>query len=298
MVRITGTTKLAGVIGWPLEHSLSPAMHNAVYEELGLDWAYVPLAIADEIGLRRVVAAIRELPFVGFNVTMPYKTAMLELCDEVATAATMAGAVNTVQVVDGRLIGYNTDGRGMLESLADGAAFEPEGKRIVLLGAGGAAGAALVAFILGKAASVCVVSRDLGRAEELVSRVAPQLRGAAACYTTFDGAEEFVRGADLIVNATPIGMKPGDPNPLPPQWLRSDQVVLDMVYGGVRPTALLTDAQALGASAIDGLGMLVGQGAIAVDIWNPDHERRTPRATMRRAAEVELERRMRAGGVR
>jgi len=298
MVRITGTTKLAGVIGWPIEHSLSPAMHNAVYEELGLDWAYVPLAIHDEIGLRRVVAAIRELPFVGFNVTMPYKTAVLELCDEVATAASMAGAVNTVQVVDGRLIGYNTDGRGMLESLADGAGFTPEGKRVVLLGAGGAAGAALVAFLLGKAASVCVVSRDAGRAQDLVTRVAPQLKGAETSFATFDDAEDRIRDADLIVNATPIGMKAGDPNPVPVQWMSSNQVVLDMVYGGARPTALLTEARAIGASAIDGLGMLVGQGAIAVDIWNPDHERRTPRATMRRAAEVELERRVREGGAR
>ena len=106
MTAINGRTRLAGVIGWPLDHTLSPAMHNAVYEELHLDWVYVPLAVADEVGLRRLLAAVRELPFVGLNVTMPYKTAVLELCDEVATAASMAGAVNTIQVApDGRLIG-------------------------------------------------------------------------------------------------------------------------------------------------------------------------------------------------
>jgi shikimate dehydrogenase len=298
MVRITGTTKLAGIIGWPIEHSLSPVMHNAVYDELGLDWAYVPLAVEDEIGLRRVAAAIRALPFVGFNVTMPYKKAVLELCDEVATAASMAGAVNTVQVVDGRLVGYNTDGRGMLESLSEDAGFSPEGKRVVLLGSGGAAGAALVAFILGKSANVCVVSRDRTRAEDLVSRVAPQLKDADVCCLTFETAEESVRAADLVVNATPVGMRPGDESPVPGSWLSSRQVVLDMVYGGVGPTRLLTEARDAGAVALDGLGMLVGQGAIAVDIWNPDHERRTPRATMRRAAEVELERRARAGSAR
>ena len=297
MVRITGTTKLAGVIGWPIEHSLSPVMHNAVYEELGLDWAYIPLAIDDEIGLRRVAAAIRALPFVGFNVTMPYKAAVLELCDEVATAARMAGAVNTVQVVDGRLIGYNTDGRGMLESLSEDAGFSPEGRRVVVLGTGGAAGAALVAFILGKAASICVVGRDRSRAEDLVSRVAPHMNATDTCCLTFATAEESVRAADLVVNATPVGMNPADPSPVPASWLSSGQVVLDMVYGGIGgPTALLADARDAGAVALDGLGMLVAQGAIAVDIWNPDHERRTPRATMRRAAEVELERRERAGG--
>jgi shikimate dehydrogenase len=298
MVRITGTTKLAGVIGWPIEHSLSPAMHNAAYEELGLDWVYVPLAIGDEIGLRRVVAAIRSLPFVGFNVTMPYKIEMLDLCDEVATAAQMAGAVNTVQVVDGRLVGYNTDGRGMLESLVDGAGFAPEGKRVVLLGCGGAAGAALVAFILGKAASVTVVSRDLTRARELVTRVESHMKTVEATCTTFEGAEQAVRDADLIVNATPVGMRAGDGSPVSAEWLSPGQVVLDMVYGGAGPTQLVADARAAGAVALDGLGMLVGQGAIAVDIWNPDHERRTPRATMRRAAEVELERRIRDGGPR
>ena len=298
MVRITGTTKLAGVIGWPLEHSLSPAMHNAAYEELGLDWAYVPLAIGDEIGLRRVVAAIRSLPFVGFNITMPYKADMLELCDEVATAAAMAGAINTVQVVDGRLIGYNTDGRGMLESLSEDAGFSPEGKRVVLLGAGGAAGAALVAFVLGKAANVCVVSRDLSRSDEMTGRISQHLKATDVRSETFETAEECVRAADLVVNATPVGMQPGDPSPIPGDWLTSRQVVLDMVYGGAGPSTLVTEAQAVGAVALDGLGMLVGQGALSVDIWNPDHERRTPRATMRRAAEVELERRAREGGMR
>lgn len=295
MVRITGTTQLAGVIGWPIEHSLSPAMHNAVYEELGLDWAYVPLPVADEIGLRRVVAAIRALPFVGFNVTMPYKAEVLELCDEVATAASMAGAVNTVHCVDGRLVGYNTDGRGLLESLHDDAGFSPEGKRVVVLGAGGAAGAAIVALICGRAAGVDVVSRDLVRAEKIVARVTPHLKSAEADAFTFDDAEQVVRDADLIVNATSLGMRAGDPSPIPASWIRGEQVVLDMVYGSEAPTALLTDARAAGAVALDGLGMLVGQGATAVDIWNEGRDGRTPRETMRRAAEAELARRISGG---
>lgn len=298
MVRITGTTQLAGVIGWPVEHSLSPAMHNAVYEELGLDWAYIPLSVADEIGLRRVVAAIRALPFVGFNVTMPYKVHVLELCDEVATAASMAGAVNTVHCADGRLVGYNTDGRGLLESLSDDAGFSPEGKHVAVLGAGGAGGAAIVAFILGRAASVDVVSRDLVRAEEVVARVAPHLKATRANALTFDDAEQAVRGADLVVNATPLGMRAGDPSPIPASWLHAEQVVFDMVYGREAPTTLLADARRAGATGLDGLGMLVRQGATAVDIWNQDREGRTPRETMRNAAEAELARRVAAGGTR
>ncbi len=298
MVRITGTTQLAGVLGWPIEHSLSPAMHNAVYEELGLDWAYVPLPVADEIGLRRVVAAIRALPFVGFNVTMPYKSIVLELCDEVAMAARMAGAVNTVHCVEGRLVGYNTDGRGMLESLSEDAGFSPEGKRVVILGAGGAAGAAIVAFILARAESVEIVSRDVTRAEEVIERVEPHLQATEAATFTFDDAEQSVRDADLIVNATPVGMCVGDVSPIPAGWIHSEQVVLDMVYGGEGPTALLTEARAAGAVALDGLGMLVGQGATAVDIWNQEREHKTPRDVMRRAAEAELARRASGGGAR
>jgi len=296
MVRITGSTQLAAVIGWPIEHSLSPAMHNAVYDELGLDWVYVPLAVPDEIALRRVLAAIRTLPFVGFNVTMPYKAAVLELCDEVATAAKMAGAVNTVHCTGGRLVGYNTDGRGLLESLADDAGFSPEGKRVALLGAGGAAGAAIVALVLGRAACVDVVARDSMRGESLFSRIEPFLKNTEVNVRTFENAQTAVREADLIVNATPMGMRVGDPSPIPASWMHSGQIVLDMVYGAGASTALLADANAAGAVGMDGLGMLVGQGATAIDIWNQDKDAPTPRTTMRKAAEAELARRVRAGG--
>jgi shikimate dehydrogenase len=288
MTGISGSTRLAGVIGWPLEHSLSPAMHNAVYRELGLDWVYVPLAVRDEIGLRRLVAAIRSLPFVGFNITMPHKAAMIDLCDEVATAASMAGAVNAVQCsADGRLIGYNTDGRGMLESLASDANLDPAGKRVVLLGAGGAAGGALVSLILAKCAAITVVNRSLENAEELLDRMASRLSSIEANALTTGEAESEIAQADLVVNATPLGMRTGDPSPVPVEWLRKGQVVLDMVYGTPAPTALVTGARSAGATALDGLGMLVAQGATSVDIWN-ESQLRTPRDVMRRAAEEQL----------
>jgi len=289
MARINGSTQLAGVIGWPLSHSLSPAMHNAVYRELGLDWVYVPLAVSDEVGLRRLVAAIRSLQFVGFNVTMPYKAAMLELCDEVATAAEMAGAVNTVHCVDGKLIGYNTDGRGMLEALQRDAAFDPAGKSVVILGAGGAAGGAFVALILARAARITLVNRDLARAEELVDRMGSHSAGIALDALTYSEAETAVRQADLVINATSVGMRPDDPCPVPAQWLSAEQVVLDMVYGQLQPTALVGCGQAVGATTLDGLGMLVCQGATAVDIWNHGSQERTPREVMRDAAQRELQ---------
>jgi shikimate dehydrogenase len=289
MMSINGKTRLAGVIGWPLDHTLSPAMHNAVYQELGLDWVYVPLAVEDEVGLRRLIAAVRSLPFVGLNVTMPYKAAVLELCDEVATAASMAGAVNTIQVdPDGRLIGYNTDGRGMLESLATDANFNPAGKRVVLLGAGGASAAAFVALILAKCAAITVVNRNPERAEELVDRMAPRAAGIELRASAPFDAEDSVRGADLIINSTPVGMQSGSGSPTQVEWIKEGQVVLDMVYGTAAPTELVAGARAAGATALDGLGMLVAQGATAVDIWNADAQLRTPRDVMRRAALEQL----------
>ncbi len=289
MTRIQGTTRLAGVIGWPLDHSLSPAMHNAVYQELGLDWVYVPLAVQDEGGLRSLVTAIRSLPFVGFNITMPYKEEILELCDEVAMAASMAGAVNTVHCTsDGRLIGYNTDGRGLLESLSTDASFDPSGKSVVLLGAGGAAAGAFVALILAKCARITVVNRSLERAEELLDRMAPRAGGIDLDAVTQEEAEDVVGAADLVINATPVGMNPEAESPVPVEWLTEGQVVLDMVYGTAVPTRLVTGGREAGAHVLDGLGMLVAQGATAVDIWNADAQVRTPRETMRAAAQREL----------
>ena len=299
MVRIEGTTRLAGVIGWPLDHSLSPAVHNAAYEALGLDWAYVPLAVPDEIGFRRVLAAARSLPsLVGFNVTMPYKAAALEICDDVAMAARMAGAVNTIHCANGELVGYNTDSRGMLESLKDDAGFDAAGKNAVIIGAGGAAGGAFVGLVLAKCSSVTVVNRHPERGEELVSRMAPYLNATHAEALPTSGLEGAVRSADLVVNATPLGMAPDDPSPLDTTWLRQGQTVLDLVYGRPAPTALVAGARQAGAVAIDGLGMLICQAATAIDIWKEDSQVSAPRDVMRAAAEERLrERARKAGGV-
>jgi shikimate dehydrogenase len=288
MHEISGSTRLAGVTGSPLAHSLSPAMHNAAYEHLGLDWAYVPLRVDDEVGLGRLVEAVRALDFVGFNVTMPYKRVMLELCDEVAMAAQMAGAVNTVHRTGGKLVGYNTDGRGLLEALELEAGFVPADKDVVVLGAGGAAGAAVVAFILGKAASVTVVGRDVTRLEDLVERTEPYAGAVRTRACLLAEAESVVRSADLVINATPVGMRAGEESPVPAEWVGRGHVVYDMVYGTPAPTALVRQAREVGAVALDGLGMLVCQGATAVDIWNEGSGVRAPRDVMRAAAEQAL----------
>ncbi len=279
---------MAGVIGHPLDHTLSPAMHNAVYEALELDWVYVPLHVEDEVDLRRVLDAIRVLPFVGFNVTMPFKQAMLSLCDEVAMLAQMAGAVNTVVCTDGQLIGYNTDGRGLVEALAEETGFSPEGRKVTILGAGGAAGAAAVGFVLGKADTITIVNRSVGRGRELADRLSPHARNTRIDVVALESAENVVRDSHLVVNATPLGMAPDDPSPVNSAWLGPDQVVCDMIYRATS-TPLMEAAHTVGAKAVSGLGMLVHQGALAVDIWSESAQVRTPRDVMRRAAEAALD---------
>lgn len=289
MRSISGVTRLAGIIGHPLEHTLSPAMHNAAYEVMGVDCVYVPLHVVDECDLLVVLAAVRSLPFVGVNVTMPYKETVLCLCDEVAETATLAGAVNTIQCHDGRLIGYNTDGRGLVEALAADAGFDPSGRNVVLLGAGGAAAAALISLALAHANGITVLNRDEGRARALVDRVSGQLAGAELSSGSLtDDAELAVREADLVVNATPLGMHAGDPSPVPASWLRRGQVVADMVYGPLT-TSLVSAAQEAGAVALDGLGMLVCQGATAIEIWHAEAGVQAPRDVMRAAAAAMLE---------
>lgn len=293
---INGYTRPTAVIGWPIAHTLSPAMHNAAYAALGLNWVCLPLAVPDQRALLAFVEAARRLPFVGFNVTMPYKQAMAELCDEVATLAQMAGAVNTVHCVDGQLMGYNTDGRGLLESLADDAGFDPCGTSVAIVGAGGAAGAAVTALILAKAGRLSLINRDVNRAEGLLERIGDRMRSLPAEVLPLDAsAAAAIRDADLVINATPVGMGADDPSPIPAAWLREGQVVLDMVYR-VGTTALVSEATAAGAKAINGLGMLAAQGALAVDIWaGADRGQiRAPRDVMRAAAEAGL---AKAGGM-
>ena len=282
---IDAKTRLAGLIGWPLDHTLSPAMHNAAYAVMNLNLVYLPLPVREGQDLVRVTNALRALPFVGFNVTMPYKRVMMNMCDEVATAAQLAGAVNTVHIVDGRLIGYNTDGRGLMESLKDEAGLEPAGKRAVILGTGGAAGAALVGMMLERAGHVTLVGRRVEVAEDMIENLSDRLRETGADAVRFGpDSRAAVEAADVIVNATPLGMDPRDDLPVPQEWLRPGQIVADMVY---RPavTPLMAAAKARGARTVGGLGMLVAQGAIAIEIWNQGVQTRAPRDVMRAAAE-------------
>ncbi len=209
---LSGETRLLGVIGHPIAHSLSPRMHNASFAATGLDYIYLPLDVRPET-LATAVAGLGALGFRGFNVTMPHKEEILTLLDGVDAAARLTGAVNTVVVEGDRLLGTNTDGPGFLEACAEsGVAFA--GARVLVVGAGGAA-AAISAAVLGAGARhVGLLNRSAWRAEELRTRLAKAYPRAEISVYPADEPERAAQGAGVIVNATYLGMKDGDPPPV------------------------------------------------------------------------------------
>lgn len=265
-------TRLAAVIGSPVRHSLSPAMHNAAFAELGLDWVYVACEVAPG-SVGPAFAGARALGLGGLSVTIPHKAAALAEVDELTPTARAVGAVNTVVPRGGgRLLGENTDGPGFLASLAD-EGFQPAGRHCAVIGAGGAARAVVHALAGAGAAEVVVVNRSTDRAEETAG-----LAGSAGRV----GVAADVKQADLVVNATPLGLAGGEPTQLPvsPDLLGDGQLVVDLVPNPA-VTPLMRAARERGARVAGGVGMLVHQGALAFELWTG---RPAPLGVMRAAA--------------
>lgn len=277
---ISGATRVAAVIGSPVHHSLSPALHNAAFAQLGIDWVYVALHVEQGDG-RRAVEAMRTLGLGGMSVTMPHKEAVALAVDELDPAAAALRSVNTVVPgPDGTLVGHSTDGAGFVASLLE-EGHTVAGRTVCVIGAGGAARSIVDALARAGAVQVAVLNRTASTAEEAASLAGSVGRVAVAASEA--------RDADIVVNTTPVGMggsgSPAtDALPLDPQLLRAGQVVADIVYHP-RRTALLVAAAAAGAATVEGLGMLVHQAAIQQRLW---HGALPDSAVMRAAAEHEL----------
>jgi shikimate dehydrogenase len=244
---------------------MSPAMHNAAFEALGLDYIYLPFHVRRE-ELKGAINGIRALNIVGLNVTIPHKSEVIPLLDKLEPLAEGMGAVNTIVNEDGKLIGYNTDAPGFLRALRFNG-IEPEGKKVVILGAGGAAKG--ISFILaGAGASLVILNRTLPRAEELASQIASYYGGNTKAMTlNEDNLKRALDGADVLVNTSSVGMVPDVlQTPVPAGLLWPDVTVFDIVYNP-RETRLLREAKAAGVRTIDGLDMLVWQGALAFEKW-------------------------------
>ena len=255
----SGTTRVAGVIGSPIRHSRSPALVNAAFAAAGVDWTYAAFEVAPGSGAD-AVRAMRALGLGGLSVTMPHKADVIAALDRVTPDAEVLGAVNCIAWDGPELVGHNTDGAGLVASLrADGV--DPAGRRCAVVGAGGAARSVIRALGLAGAAEVVVVNRTEGRAI-----AAAELAGAVGRA----GTEVDLGAAELVINATSVamGVPAGSTGPVPfdPARLGAGQTVVDLVYLPLE-TPLLAAAAVRGARPIDGLGMLVHQAAIAVQLW-------------------------------
>lgn len=265
---ITGKTKLLGVLGYQVEHSLSPAMHNAALAHLGLDMVYLPLPAKPE-DLGRAVEGMQALGFAGANVTVPHKEAVLAWVDELSPEARLIGAVNTLVFGDGKVRGHNTDAAGFLLSLREEAGFDPAGKTCLVLGAGGAARAVVVALGQAGAGTVYIANRTREKAAGLARLLAQDL-GVPALALSLEENElaPVLARSDLVVQASPVGMHPHTDVPpiINPALLVPGTLVYDLIYNPPE-TAFLRLARERGCRTLNGLGMLVYQGARSLELW-------------------------------
>lgn len=272
-MHLSGTTTLLGLIGTPVEHSKSPAMYNHCFQKFGLDWAYLAFDIPQEKA-GDAVQAIRTLGMRGANVTMPCKNAVIPYLDKLTPAAEAIQAVNTIVNENGTLVGHNTDGCGYTQNLRR-SGVEVKGKRIVLLGGGGAASAIAIQAALEGAAEIAVFNlKDAfwPRVEKGLQAIA---KAAPTCAITLNDLQDrealhqAILRCDILSNATRVGMAPYEDqsNITDLNWFRPDLIVTDVVYAPPQ-TRMLREAQAAGCLTCDGLGMLLCQGAEAFRLYS------------------------------
>ena len=267
MTAISGKTKVCALIGDPIEHTASPAMHNAAFSELGLDYVYIAFDVTPD-ELAGSINGMRSLGMTGWNITIPHKVNVIPLLDKLDPLAEKIGAVNTVVNDNGILTGYNTDATGFLQAMLE-KGVEPKNEKIAIMGAGGAARA--VSFILADRGAFPVIlnrKEGLDRAENLAATIAKQFDiDVPALELTKENLGNVLNNVEILVNATSVGMSPNDSvSPAPAELLKADLIVYDVIYNPIQ-TKLLKDAEAVGATTIGGIDMLVWQGIMAFEKW-------------------------------
>lgn len=269
--RISGHTKLITLIGKPVEHSMSPAMHNASFEYLGEDYVYLATEIDSPDDLYKAIQGMKVMGFAGCNVTMPYKRAIIPYLDELSPAAELMGAANTVVFEEGKAVGHNTDGAGFMRNLKE-SNIDIIGKKITLVGVGGAGSAIYTQAALDGVAAIDIYNSKDAFFDVAAERIADiaQRTGCAIRLIDLDNKEALKRSIEesaLFINATRVGM--GDlagQSVIPKEYLVDGLAVADTVYDP-RKTQLILDAEERGLKTAPGLGMLLWQAAIGEDIW-------------------------------
>ena len=264
-MKINGKTKVCAIIGNPVGHSLSPVMHNAAFKELGLNIVYVAFPVKTNM-LEDAILGARSLGLLGLNVTMPHKHAVIQYLNETDATAKAMGVVNTILNERGKLFGYNTDGKGAMIALQENR-VDPEEKKILLLGAGGAAKA--IAFQAAQETDeLGILNRTENKAKQLAELINKTFGTKVTGRTlSAEVLKEELETTDILVNATSVGMSPDvNASPVPADLLHSGLCVMDIVYNPLE-TKLLKDAKIVGAKVVSGLEMLLYQGAVAFEIW-------------------------------
>jgi shikimate dehydrogenase len=262
---ISGKVKICGIIGDPIEHTMSPAMHNAAFDKLGLDYVFVPFLVKKE-GLRQAIDGVRGLNIRGLGVTIPHKVAVMQYLDQIDDLAQKIGAVNILVNDNGTLTGYNTDAGGFLRALLE-RGIEPKGKMVAILGAGGASRA--ISFVLAeRGANLIILNRTWDKAIELAERVSRSFGNKIeALPLDKENLTKALGRADIMMNCTNVGMHPHVSETLvTADQLKSDMIVFDTVYNPIK-TQLLKEAEKAGATTISGVEMLVWQGVLAFEMW-------------------------------
>ena len=283
---IDASTRLICLIGDPVEHSISPLIHNAAFRLMELNYIYLAFRVKKE-ALNEAVRGLKSLGVMGFNVTIPHKIAIMEYLDEISEEAIGIGSVNTVVNHKGRLKGYNTDAQGALNALED-SGFEVRGSVVTILGAGGAGRAVAYGMLKRGASALYIINRTLERGLELANRLRQLFsRRIEALPFNLESLREAISHSEILINCTPVGMYPNiDEIPIPPSLIRKDLIVMDVVYNPLK-TRLLREAEKRGAKTVYGIGMLVHQAALAFKLWTGveppvDHMLRVAYSALRR----------------
>lgn len=264
--RIDASTRCFAVLGHPVEHSLSPLMHNAAFRELGMAAVYLAFDVRPE-NLDAAVRGAAAMGFGGLNLTVPLKEAALGVLDELDESARTLGAVNTVEISTGGLLrGHNTDGEGFLAAFREAFGFGPKGRRIFVLGTGGAGRAVALSCAAAGAHEMFLCDADKERAVRVAAEINDHKQETVVSVVMREQAEDAAREADIVIQATPVGLRPEDESPLSGGAFREGQAVFDLVYT-YPETAFMRKARSRGAEAVNGLGMLLHQGARAFAIW-------------------------------
>ena len=266
-MEISGKTKIVGIFGYPVKHTLSPIMHNAAFTDLEIPYVYLPFEVKPE-NLKEAIAAIRVLRLAGINLTVPHKIEAIRYLDEITREGELIGSINTIQNKDGKLIGHNTDGKGFVASLKEDLGFNPKDKHVLLLGASGSGRAILVELLLQGAKSIVISNRTVSRGIGLVQEFSKKFSKSTLSFTPLSDLKKKVSFSqiDLLINSTSLGMKGEEFPDLPLPSLPPASIVYDIIYSPLK-TKLIEAADRLGLVTKNGLGMLLHQGSLSFQIW-------------------------------